>query len=73
LAQAVADGALTQEQADAMLSQMVGNYEWMLDNMGTSAGYGMMGGYSGQQGSNGQFGPGGCHGQLCSSRFQNTP
>jgi len=59
LAQAVADGYLTQEQADSMLAQMTGRYEWMIDNAG--AGYGMMGRH-GQQGSNGQFVPGGCHG-----------
>ena len=67
LAQAVTDGILTQDQADAMLAQMAGRYEWMLDNMGN--GYammgrygGMMGRYYGQQGSNGQFSTGGCHG-----------
>lgn len=78
LAQAVSDGILTQEQADAMLSQMGGRYEWMIDNMG--AGYGMMGGrggmmagYLGQQGSNGQFAPGGCHGNFAPSPSQNKP
>jgi len=50
LAQAVADGVLTQEQADAMLSQMAGRYEWMLDNLGAGAGYGMMGGRGGMMG-----------------------
>ena len=67
LVQAVADGILTQEQADSILAQMAGNYEWMLDNMG--AGYGMMGGrggmmgrFYGRQGSGGQSFPGGCHG-----------
>jgi hypothetical protein len=51
LAQAVKDGILTQAQADTMLAQMAGRYDWMLDNMGayagTGAGYGrgMMGGY----------------------------
>lgn len=58
LNQAVADGYLTQEQADGILSQMAGRYEWMLDNAG--AGYGMMGGRGGMMG--GQFGSGGCHG-----------
>lgn len=80
LAQAVSDGILTQEQADAMLSQMAGNYEWMIDNMGAGAGYGMMGGrggmmggYYGQQGSNGKFAPGGCHGNFAPSASQNKP
>jgi hypothetical protein len=80
LAQAVSDGILTQEQADVMLSQMAGNYEWMIDNMGAGAGYGMMGGrggmmggYYGQQDSNGQFAPGGCHGNLAPSASQNKP
>lgn len=58
LAQAVTDGYLTQEQADGILSQMAGRYEWMLDNAGV--GYGMMGGRGGMMG--GQFGSGGCHG-----------
>jgi len=80
VAQAVADGVLTQEQADAMLSQMAGRYEWMLDNMGAGAGYGMMGGrggmmgrFYGQQGSNGQFSPGGCHGGFGQPASQNKP
>jgi hypothetical protein len=80
LAQAVADGALTQEQADAMLGQMAGNYEWMIDNMGAGAGSGMMGGrggmmggYYGQQSSNGQFATGGCHGNFAPSASQNKP
>lgn len=60
LAQAVTDGVLTQEQAEDLLVQMAGRYEWMLDHMG--AGYGMMGRFYGQQGGNGQFFPGGCHG-----------
>lgn len=61
LAQAVADGYLTQEQADSILTQMAGRYEWMIDNMGT--GYGMMGGQYGVGGMmNGQTGAGGCHG-----------
>lgn len=78
LAQAVADGVLTQEQADAMLSHMAGRYEWMLDNMG--AGYGMMGGRGGmmggsfgRQGRNGQFTPGGCHGNFAPAASQNKP
>ncbi len=53
LAQAVAGGYLTQEQADSILSQMAGRYEWMIDN--TGADYGMLGG-------NGRFTSGGCHG-----------
>lgn len=62
LAQAVTDGALTQDQADTMLAQMAGRYDWMLDNLGS--GYGMMngrggaGGMMGAQG--GQAGAGGC-------------
>jgi hypothetical protein len=58
LAQAVADGYLTQEQADNILAQMSGRYEWMLDNMGSQAG--MMGGRGGMM--NGQGSAGGCHG-----------
>lgn len=66
LAQAVTDGALTQEQADGILAQMAGRYEWMIDSAGASYGVpggrgGMMGRYSQQDGS-GQFVPGGCHG-----------
>lgn len=66
LAQAVAAGYLTQEQADGILAQMAAHYEWMLDNAG--AGYGIRGGRGamlgrfGQPGSSGQFVPGGCHG-----------
>lgn len=81
LAQAITDGALTQEQADSILAQMDGRYEWMLDNMG--AGYGMMGGQYGaggmmgrnfgQQGSNGQFTPGGCHGNWNGSPTTQQP
>ena len=50
LDQAVADGVLTQEQADSILANMAGRYEWMLDNMGAGSGAG--------------YGPGsgGCHG-----------
>jgi len=59
LAQAVADGNLTQEQADSIQAQMADRYEWMIDNAG--AGYGMLGRH-GQRGGNGQFTPGGCHG-----------
>ena len=50
LDKAVADGVLTQAQADQMLSHMSGNYVWMLSHMGTGAGAG--------------FGPGGCHGNF---------
>ena len=53
LDKAVADAALTQEQADWMLSNMSGRFDWMLDNMGQG---GMMGGFGGR------FGSGGCHG-----------
>jgi hypothetical protein len=79
LAQAVTDGILTQEQADAMSTQMAGRYEWMIDNMGAGAGYGMMSGRGGmmggfgQQGSGGQFAPGGCHGNFAPSASQNKP
>jgi len=50
---AVEQKALTQEQADWMLSHMSGRFDWMLDNMGQG---GMMGGFGGS------FGTGGCHG-----------
>ena len=51
LDQAVADGALTQAQADQMLSHMAGNYEWMITHMGTGGmGFGA--------------GNGNCHGNL---------
>jgi hypothetical protein len=80
LAQAVADEILSQEQADAMLAQMAGRYEWMLDNMGAGAGYGMMGGrggmmggYFGQPGNNRQFTSGGCHGNFTPDASQNKP
>jgi uncharacterized protein YidB (DUF937 family) len=46
LSQAVKDGRLTQEQADLMLQQMDGQYEWILTHMGTGmtgSGSGMMG------------------------------
>jgi hypothetical protein len=49
LDKAVADGVLTQAQADQMLSQMGGNFEWMLAQMGA-------GGTS--------FGGGNCHGNI---------
>lgn len=45
LDQAVAEGAFTREQADQMLGQMAGNFEWMLSHMGAGMG----------------FGPGNCH------------
>lgn len=48
---AVADGVLTQEQADWMLNHMGGNFGWMIthiDNIG------------------GGFGPGGCHSKFTS-------
>ena len=61
LEQAVKDGKLTQEQADLMLKNMNGQYEWMITNMGA----GMMspGGMMGPNGG-GMMGPngsGGCH------------
>lgn len=43
LDQAVADGVVTEEQADWMLEQMGGDYLWILDHMGA----GFMGGYGG--------------------------
>ena len=49
LDKAVADGVLTQEQADQMLSHMAGNFEWMISHMGSMGG---------------GFGPGGCHGNF---------
>ena len=59
---------------------MAGRYEWMLDNMDSGAGYGMMDGRGGmmnrffsQQGSNGQFTPGGCHGNIAPAASQNKP
>ena len=81
LAQAVSDGYLTQEQADSILTQMAGRYEWMLDNAG--AGYGMMGGYggrggmmggfNGQQNGSDQFTPGACHGNWNGSTTDQQP
>ena len=50
LDKAVADGVLTQVQADQMLGHMAGNYAWMISQMGAGAGAG--------------FGPGGCHGNF---------
>jgi hypothetical protein len=61
LAQAVTDSALTQEQADNVLAQMAGRYEWMLDNMGSG---GMM---------SGQYGTGGCHGNWSDSTTNPQP
>jgi len=49
LDKAVADGALTQAQAEQMLNNMSGNYGWMITHM-DSFGAG--------------FGPGGCHGNF---------
>lgn len=49
LDEAVADGVLTQAQADQMLNQMGGNYSWMISHMGNFGG---------------GFGPGGCHGNF---------
>ena len=54
LEQAVADGVLTQSQAEAMLEHMDGNYAWMLAQMGTQMGSHMGFGTG--------VGPGGCHG-----------
>lgn len=50
LEKAVAEGALTQEQADAMLSHMSGNYTWMLDQMGSHMGAGVEPGFDGCHG-----------------------
>jgi hypothetical protein len=54
LDQAVADGVLTQEQADALLAHMAGNYGWMITHMGAYMGAPM--------GRGPGFGAGGCHG-----------
>jgi len=71
LAQAVTNGALTQAQADSILAQMSGRYEWMLDNMGSA---GMMGGQFGAGGMmNGQAGNGGCHGNWNGSTTDQQP
>jgi uncharacterized protein YidB (DUF937 family) len=40
LNQAVAEGTLTQAQADQMLSHMAGNYEWMINHIGIGMGFG---------------------------------
>lgn len=84
LESAVSDGILTQEQADDLLTQMAGRYEWMLDNMSSGTGYatgyrmmgglgGMMGRFYNRQSSSDQFGPGGCHGYSTTSTSQNRP
>ncbi len=81
LAQGVADGALTQEQADSILSQMEGHYEWMIENMTSGDGYSMMSGYGSmmmgrfynRQDSSSQFSSGGCHGYAAPSASQNRP
>ena len=80
LAEAVAAGVLTEEQADAMLEGMNGRYEWMLDNMGIGAGYGargwrggMMGGFYGRSGTNGEFAPGWCHGYYAPDASEINP
>jgi hypothetical protein len=52
LKKAVAEGVLTQEQADSMRAHMSGNYAWMLTQMGTHMGTGY------------DLGPGGCHGNV---------
>ena len=61
LNQAVADGNLTQDQADNILAQMTGSYEWMIDNMGFGK---MMGG---------QVGFGDCHGNLTGTTPDQQP
>ena len=68
LDQAVAAGTLTQEQADSILEQMDGRYEWMIDNMGSG---GMMGGRGGMM--NGQYGAGGCHGNTTGGAANQQP
>lgn len=40
LDKAVADGVFTRAQADQMLNQMSGRYQWMLTQMGSSLGFG---------------------------------
>lgn len=64
LAQAVRDGDLTQAQADTILAQMAGRYEWMLDNMASGGMMNGQNGFGGMMGGmmNGQFAPGGCPG-----------
>ena len=59
LAQAVSDGYLTREQADSLLAQMDGRYEWMLDNLGSATG--MLGA------------GGGCHANLNSGTSDQLP
>ena len=55
LSQAVADGTLTQEQADSMLEQMAEHMTWQLENVGLGGygggGCGMRGGGQSLQGS----------------------
>lgn len=58
LDEAVTEGVLTQEQANAMLAQMSGNYTWMLTQMGTHI----------VDGSG--YGPGGCHGSVVPQNTQ---
>lgn len=55
LEQAVAEGALTQAQADQMLAQMAGRYGWMVEHMAGGNLGGMMSG-----GMMGGSGPGNC-------------
>ncbi len=57
LAQAVKDGVITQAQADTVLAQMAGRYDWMIDHMltGTTSG-GMMGRFGGAQNGGGCMG-----------------
>ena len=50
LEKVVAEGALTQEQADAMLPHMSGNYTRMLDQMGSHMGAGVEPGFDGCHG-----------------------
>lgn len=71
LAHAVTDGTLTQEQADSLLAQMSGRYEWILDNMDSG---GMMSGQYGAGGiMNGWGGAGSCHGNLNSNPTDAQP
>jgi hypothetical protein len=53
LQQAVDNGNMTQEQAELMLQNMEGRYEWMITNMGA--------GLTGPRGGRMGPGPGGCH------------
>lgn len=50
LEKAVTDGVLTQEQADAMLAHMSGNYAWMLTQKGIHMGAGVGPGFDGCHG-----------------------